>query len=50
MPEHIASVWEWILVLGINVGVALTAWGMMRKYTGPGPAEELLPPAQQTAS
>ena len=35
--------WELLVVLAINVGVALTAWGMMRKYTGPGPAEALIP-------
>jgi hypothetical protein len=35
--------WEVLVVLGINVGVALTAWGMMRTYTGPGPAAELIP-------
>jgi hypothetical protein len=50
MLEHIAATWEWVLVLAINVGVALTAWGMMRKYTGPGPAEELLPPSAQTTT
>jgi hypothetical protein len=46
MPEHAAQTWEYILVGAINVGVALTAWGMMRKYTGPGPAEQLLTPEQ----
>jgi hypothetical protein len=46
MPEHIAATWEYILVLAINVAVALIAWGMMRKYTGPGPAEALLTPEQ----
>jgi len=43
MPEHIAQMWEYILVGAINVGVALTAWGMMRTYTGPGPAAALIP-------
>jgi hypothetical protein len=43
MPEHVAQFWEYLLVGAINVGVALTAWGMMRDYTGPGPAEALIP-------
>ena len=43
-PEHIAQTFEVVLVGIINVGVALTAWGMMRTYTGPGPAEDLIPP------
>ena len=43
MPDHVAALWEELLVIGINVGVALTAWNMMRKYTGPGPAEALIP-------
>jgi len=42
-PVHIASFWEYLLVGGIDVGVALIAWGMIRKYTGPGPAEALIP-------
>ena len=43
-PEHVAGTIEVLLVGVINVGVALTSWGMMRKYTGAGPAEELIPP------
>lgn len=43
VPEHIAALWEQLLIIAINVGIAITAWNMMRKYTGPGPAEELLP-------
>ncbi len=43
MPEHIAALWEQVLVIGINVGIAITAWNMMRKYTGPGPAKILIP-------
>ncbi len=46
IPEHVAQTWEYILVGAINVGIALTAWDMMRKYTGPGPAEQLLTPEQ----
>jgi hypothetical protein len=43
-PVHIAKTWEELLVLAINVGIALIVWDMMRKYTGPGPAAELIPP------
>jgi hypothetical protein len=43
MPEHIAQTWEYLLVVAINVGIGITVWNMMRKYTGPGPAEALLP-------
>ena len=42
-PIHVAKTWEELLVLAINVGIALIVWGMMRKYTGPGPAAELIP-------
>jgi hypothetical protein len=47
MPVHIAQAWEYLLVGAINVGVALTAWGMMRTYTGPGPAAALIPPYEE---
>jgi len=43
MPVHVAKMWEVIVVGAINVGVAITAWNMMRAYTGPGPAEALIP-------
>jgi hypothetical protein len=43
MPVHVAAFWEELLVLVIDVGVALIAWGMMRTYTGPGPAAALIP-------
>jgi hypothetical protein len=46
-PVHVAHMWEVILVGAINVGVALTAWGMMRTYTGPGPAAALIPPTEE---
>jgi hypothetical protein len=46
MPVHVAQTWEEVLVLGINVGVALIVWDMMRKYTGPGPAAALIPPGE----
>jgi len=47
MPEHVAQTWEGLLVVGINVAIGLISWGMMRKYTGPGPAADLLPRAAQ---
>jgi hypothetical protein len=50
MPEHAARTWEYIIVGGMNVGVALTVWSMMRKYTGPGPAAELIPVSARVAN
>jgi len=47
LPVHVAHMWEYIVVVGMNVGVALTAWGMMRTYTGPGPAAALIPPNEE---
>jgi hypothetical protein len=47
LPVHVAQMWEVILVGAINVGVALTAWNMMRTYTGPGPAAALIPPNEE---
>jgi hypothetical protein len=46
LPEHSAQTYEYVLVCGINVAVALISWSMMRKYTGPGPAAELVPAAR----
>src|SRR3974390_758725 len=43
MPVHVAKMWEVIVVGAINVGVAITAWNIMTAYTGPGPAEALIP-------
>lgn len=48
-PEHIAGMVEVILVGAINVGIAMIVWGMTRKYTGPGPADALLPHADGVA-
>lgn len=45
-PEHIAANWEYLAVAAINVAVGLIVWKMMRTYTGPGPAAELLQQAQ----
>ena len=42
-PDHVASTLDVILVGGLNVGIAMIAWGITRRYTGPGPAAELLP-------
>jgi hypothetical protein len=42
-PEHVATMLEVILVAGLNVGIAMIAWGMTRKYTGPGPGAQLIP-------
>ena len=49
-PEHVTQLWEQLLVIGINLAVALIVWGMMRKYTGPGPAADLLPPMPQAVA
>jgi hypothetical protein len=49
-PEHVAIMFEVILVGAINVGVAMIGWGMMRKYTGPGPGADLLPRAEALAA
>ena len=43
LPEHVPALWEHVLVVGLNFGIALTAWNMMRKYTGQGPGEAFLP-------
>jgi hypothetical protein len=42
-PVHVAQMWEVIVVVGLNVGIAMIVWGMIRKYTGPGPGALLLP-------
>lgn len=42
-PEHIAQSWEWGLVMVLNVAIAMFFGTLVRKYTGPGPAAELLP-------
>jgi len=50
LAPHVSGMLEVILVGAINVAVALTSWGMMRKYTGPGPAAELVAQAQARAA
>jgi hypothetical protein len=46
LPDHIGQTVEVLIVGAINVAVGLTSWGMIRKYTGAGPAADLIPPAQ----
>jgi hypothetical protein len=38
VPEHVATMPEHAAVLALNFLIATTAWNMMRKYTGQGPA------------
>jgi hypothetical protein len=42
-PVHVAQTFEIVLVVAIDVGIAMLAWGLTRKYTGPGPGTALLP-------
>jgi len=42
LAPHMPETWESILVPALDIGIALTAWSMMRKYTGEGPAEKYL--------
>jgi hypothetical protein len=42
LPAHIPETWESVAVLGLNVAIGLTAWNMMRQYTGQGPAQAAL--------
>jgi hypothetical protein len=46
-PEHVAQSFEWVLVVGLNVGVAMLFGSLLRRYTGPGPAAELVPHTEQ---
>ncbi|MEP6618740.1 MAG: hypothetical protein ABJE47_05480 [bacterium] len=48
--DHISTLLDVVLVGAINVAVAMLAWSMMRKYTGPGPAANLLPRADAQAA
>jgi hypothetical protein len=47
MPEHVAQPFEWGLVLTLNVINAIIMGLLIRKYTGPGPAADLLPDAEK---
>ena len=42
LAPHVPGTWESILVPALDIGIALTAWSMLRKYTGEGPAEKYL--------
>jgi hypothetical protein len=46
MPEHMASPFEWTLVVVLNVANAIVVWALIRKYTGPGPGANLLARAE----
>ena len=50
VPVHVAQMFEVVIVVGLNVGVAMLCWAMTRKYTGPGPAADLLPQAEAQAA
>jgi hypothetical protein len=45
-PEHVAQTFEWILVVALNVAIAMFFGTLLRRYTGPGPAADLLPHAE----
>ena len=45
-PEHMPQNFERAIVVTLNVMMAMLFWGMLRKYTGPGPAASLLPHAE----
>jgi hypothetical protein len=42
-PNHVSGPFEVAIIVALNVGIAMVVWRMTRKYTGPGPAAELLP-------
>ena len=46
MPEHVAQPFEWALVIILNIAIAFIMWALVRKYTGPGPGADLLPPQE----
>jgi hypothetical protein len=50
MPEHVASSFEWGLVVTLNVAIAMLFGGLMRRYTGPGPGAELIPHTETKAA
>ena len=50
LPDHVPQTFEVVLVVGINVAIALIAWAMIRKYTGAGPAADLIPRTQAQAA
>ena len=50
MPEHVAQGYEWALVVTLNVGIAMLFGGLLRRYTGPGPAADLIPHTEVNAT
>lgn len=42
MPEHTGQPFEWGIVIALNVGILMLFLTLVRKYTGPGPAAELV--------
>ena len=49
MPEHVAHGFEWALVVALNVGIAMLFGALLRRYTGPGPAADLIPHTETKA-
>jgi hypothetical protein len=50
LPDHVAQTFEVVLVGAINVAIGLTSWSMIQKYTGAGPAADLIPRVQARAA
>ena len=48
-PEHVAQMYEYVLVAGVNIAIAMWCLSAVRKYTGPGPGAALLPPDEVLA-
>ncbi|MCB0600133.1 MAG: hypothetical protein KDC28_02860 [Saprospiraceae bacterium] len=42
MTEHTGQPFEWGIVIALNVGILMLFLTLVRKYTGPGPAAELV--------
>jgi hypothetical protein len=49
MPEHVGQSYEWALVVALNVAIAMFFGTLLRKYTGPGPAADLIPNTETNA-
>jgi len=49
-PEHVGESYEWAIVIALNVGIAMLFWSLIQKYTGPGPAADLLPQKEAKAA
>lgn len=50
MPEHVGQPFEWGIVLALNVVIVMIFLSLIRKYTGPGPAEALLTQAERQSA